>query len=148
MTIYLITPVNKKTRSTKSKKWRHERTSIEIALANEKKSRIEVVVTSFGRNNSLDEKKQEKANNSPSYRCAAIKKHWINYFKLFKTWPSLLAPSKILSKNFLCTFFMEALDVIFSLILARRLLQNGMTCATKERAKILLFFSSKQFVTH
>ena len=38
------------------------------------KSRFEVVVTSYGRNKNLDEeiKNQEKAENSPSYRCAAI----------------------------------------------------------------------------
>ena len=35
-----------------------------------------MVVTSYGRNKNLDDKikNQEKANNSPSYRCAAIKK--------------------------------------------------------------------------
>ena len=36
------------------------------------KKRSKVVVTSYGRNKNLDEKKQEKAKNSPSYRCAAI----------------------------------------------------------------------------
>ena len=42
------------------------------------KSRFEVVVTSYGRNKNRDDeinkKKQEKANNSLSYRFAAIKK--------------------------------------------------------------------------
>ena len=39
------------------------------------KSRFEVVVTSNGRNKNRDaEKKQEEANNSTRYRCAAIKK--------------------------------------------------------------------------
>ena len=42
------------------------------------KSRFEVVVTSYGRNKNLDDeiKNQEKANNSLSYRFAAIKKDW------------------------------------------------------------------------
>ena len=40
------------------------------------KSRFEVVVTSYGLNKNRDcEKNQEKANNSPSYRCADINKH-------------------------------------------------------------------------
>ena len=41
-----------------------------------KKSRFDVVVTSYGRNKNRDDeiKNQEKAINSPSYRCAAIKK--------------------------------------------------------------------------
>ena len=65
--------MNKKTRSTKSKKWRHTCNSVEIAWTNEQK----VAVTSYGRNKNHDDeikKNQEKANNSPSYRCAAIKK--------------------------------------------------------------------------
>ena len=64
--------MNKKTRSTKREKWRHTCNSVEIASTNEQK----VAVTSYGRNkNRNDEikKNQEKANNSPSYRCAAIK---------------------------------------------------------------------------
>ena len=65
--------MNKKTRSTESEKWRHTRTSVEIAWTNEKKKRFEGVVTSYGHNkNRDDEKNQEKANKSPSYRCAAI----------------------------------------------------------------------------
>ena len=45
-----------------------------------KKKQFEVVVTSYGLNKHLDEinkKKQEKANNSLSYRFAAIKKRII-----------------------------------------------------------------------
>ena len=62
--------MNKKTRSTNSEKRRHTSNSVEIAWTNEQK----VVVTSYGRNKNHDEikKNQEKANNSPSYRCAAI----------------------------------------------------------------------------
>ena len=63
--------MNKKTRSTKSEKWRHTCNSVEIAWTNEQK----VAVTSYGRNKNHDDeikKNQEKANNSPSYRCAAI----------------------------------------------------------------------------
>ena len=60
----------KKTRSTTSEKWRHTGNSVEIAWTSEQK----VAVTSYGLNKIHDdEKKQEKANNSPSYRCAAIK---------------------------------------------------------------------------
>ena len=41
-----------------------------------KKSRFDVVLTSYTCNRNLEEeiKNQEKINNSPSYRCAAIKK--------------------------------------------------------------------------
>ena len=41
-----------------------------------KNSSFEVVVTTYGRNKNRDDeiKNQEKANNSPSYRCAAINK--------------------------------------------------------------------------
>ena len=42
------------------------------------KNRFEVVVTSYGRNKNREDeikKNQEKANNSPSYRCAATKKN-------------------------------------------------------------------------
>ena len=70
--------MNKKTRSTKSEKWRHACNSVEIAWTNEQK----VAVTSYGRNkNHYDEikKNQEKANNSPSYRCAAIKNKKIEH---------------------------------------------------------------------
>ena len=69
----LITRMNKKTRSTKSERWRHACNSVEIAWTNEQK----VAVTSYGRNKNHDDeikKNQEKANNDPSYRCAAIKK--------------------------------------------------------------------------
>ena len=64
--------MNKKTRSNKSEKWRHTCNSVKIAWTNEPK----VAVTSYGRNKNHDDeikKNQEKANNSPSYRCAAIK---------------------------------------------------------------------------
>ena len=75
----LITRMNKKTRSTKSEKWRHTCNSVEIAWRNEQT----VAVTSYGRNKNHDDeikKNQEKANNSPSYRCAAINKtdNWKN----------------------------------------------------------------------
>ena len=65
--------MNKKTRSTKSEKWRHTCNSVGIAWTNEQK----MAVTSYGRNKNHDDeikKNQEKANNSLSYRCAAIKK--------------------------------------------------------------------------
>ena len=65
--------MNKKTRSTKSEKCRHTCNSVEIAWTNEQK----MAVTSYGRNKNHDDemkKNQEKANNSLSYRCAAIKK--------------------------------------------------------------------------
>ena len=50
------------------------------------KSRFEVVVTSYGRNKNRDDelKKQEKANNSLSYRCAANKKDFNFAFVLFR----------------------------------------------------------------
>ena len=52
-----------------------------------------VAVTSYGRNKNHHDKikkKQEKANNSPSYRCAAIKKH------------SRTSPDAQFKKNFHC----------------------------------------------
>ena len=75
--------MNKKTRSTKSEKWRHTCSSVEIAWTNEQK----VAVTSYDRNKNHDDeikKNQEKANNSPSYRCAAIKQT-MNGGKLLRT---------------------------------------------------------------
>ena len=46
----------------------------------QQKKRFEVTVTSYGRNKNLDKilKNQEKANNSRSYRLAAIKKDFSN----------------------------------------------------------------------
>ena len=64
--------MSKKTRSTKSEKWRHACNSVEVAWTNEQK----VAVTSYGHNKNHDEdikKNQEKANISPSYCCASIK---------------------------------------------------------------------------
>ena len=63
-----------KTRSNNSEKWRHARTSIEIARTNEQKADLKwlwrhMVEQKSRRGN----KNHEKANNSPSYRCAAIK---------------------------------------------------------------------------
>ena len=49
--------MNKTTSSTKKDIWRHARISVEIAWTNEKKSRFEVAVTSYGRNKTLDENK-------------------------------------------------------------------------------------------
>ena len=62
-----------KTHSTKSEKWSHARISVEIAWTNEQKAdlkwlRRHIVV----KNNDQGKKNQEKANNSPSYRCGAI----------------------------------------------------------------------------
>ena len=51
------------------------------------KSRFEVVVTSHGRDKNRDDeikKNQEKANISPSYRCAAIKKRECLNNRLFE----------------------------------------------------------------
>ena len=48
--------MNKKTRSTKSEKWRHTFDSVEIAWTNEQK----VAVTSYGRNKNHDEIKKTK----------------------------------------------------------------------------------------
>ena len=42
-----------KTRSTKSEKWRHTRTSVEITWTNEQKA--DLVVTSYGRNKNHDD---------------------------------------------------------------------------------------------
>ena len=65
--------MNKKTRSNKSEKWRHTCNSVENAWTNEQK----VAATLYGRNKNHDDeikKNKKKANNSPSYRCAAINK--------------------------------------------------------------------------
>ena len=47
--------MNKKTRSTKSEKWRHACNSVEIAWTNEQK----VAVTSYGRNKNHDDETKE-----------------------------------------------------------------------------------------
>ena len=79
--------MNKKTRSTKSEKWPHACSSLEIAWTNEQK----VAVTSYGRNKNLDNKKnQEKADNKPSYRCAAIKKT-----EPYKSWARIQRTEKL-----------------------------------------------------
>ena len=67
--------MNKKTRSTENEKWRHERTSVEIAWTNEQKEDLKwlwrhMVVKKSRRRN---KKNKEKSKNSPSYRWAAIK---------------------------------------------------------------------------
>ena len=55
--------MNKKTRSTKSEKWRHTCNSVKIAWTNEQK----VAVTSYGRNkNHDDEIKKHSRKNSGS----------------------------------------------------------------------------------
>ena len=80
--------MNKKTRSTKSEKWRHTCNSVEIAWTNEQK----VAVTPYGRNKNHDDeikKNQEKANNSPSYRCAAINKRKDKLTEIFPTTKSV-----------------------------------------------------------
>ena len=60
MTKDLITRIHKKTRCTKSEKWRRARNSVEIAWTNEQKA--DVIVTSYGRNKNLDD---ELKNSSP-----------------------------------------------------------------------------------
>ena len=118
--------MNKKTRSTKSEKWRHTCNSVEIAWTNEQK----VAVTSYGRNKNHDDeikKNQEKANNSPSYRCAAINQTsslgmgslWQNmssqfllvsellqFFKIFWIFPAKIASKKL--EKFLNRKILEA----------------------------------------
>ena len=79
-----------------SEKWRHARNSVEIAWTNEQK----VAMTSYGRNKNHDDeirKNQEKANNSPSYRCAAIKNVWTDLKK--KTAPQYNSNSLNCKKN-------------------------------------------------
>ena len=72
MTKKLITRINKKIRPIKRENWRHARTSVEIAWKIEQKSDLKWL-TSYDCNKNLDDeiKNQEKANSSPSYRCAA-----------------------------------------------------------------------------
>ena len=68
--------MNKKTRSTKNEKWRHTRTSAEIAWTNKQKSDW-VVVTSYARNKNRDDEinkniaGQVLTNNSKNFR-------WLN----------------------------------------------------------------------
>ena len=67
--------MNKK-RVAKVKKWRPTGTSDDIAWANEQKADLkwlwrQMVVTKIA----TEQKNQEKSNNSPSYRFAAINKH-------------------------------------------------------------------------
>ena len=91
--------MNKKTRSTKSEKWRHTCNSVEIAWTNEQK----VAVTSYGRTKKSwwrNKKNQEKANNSPSYRCAAIKKLVLLYLIKAKITTHFSKNLKTERKNF------------------------------------------------
>ena len=53
--------MNKKSRSTKSEKWRHTCNSVEIALTNEQK----VAVTSYGRNKNHDDEIKKHSRTSP-----------------------------------------------------------------------------------
>ena len=53
--------MNKKTRSTKSEKWRHTCNSVEIAWTNEQK----VAVTSYGRNKNHDDEMKKKTKRRP-----------------------------------------------------------------------------------
>ena len=53
--------MNKKTRATKSEKWRHTCNSIEIAWTNEQK----VAVTSYGRNKNQDDEIKNIAGRMP-----------------------------------------------------------------------------------
>ena len=69
--------MNKTIDSAKSENWRHARTStsVEIAWTNEQKADLwlwhHIVVTKIF--TAKWKKKQDKANNSPRYGCAAIK---------------------------------------------------------------------------
>ena len=53
--------MHKKTRSTKSEKWRHTCNSVEIALKNEQK----VDVTSYDRNKNHDDQNKKKTKRKP-----------------------------------------------------------------------------------
>ena len=53
--------MNKRTRSTKSEKWRHTCNSVEIAWTNEQK----VAVTSYGRNKNHDDEIKKHSRSSP-----------------------------------------------------------------------------------
>ena len=69
-----------------SEKWRHARTSVEIAWTNEQKEWFEMVVASYGCNKKLDKiKNQKKANISPSYQWGAIKNRYKNAAREPKT---------------------------------------------------------------
>ena len=108
--------MNKKIRSTKSEKWRHACNSVEIAWTNEQT----VGVTSYGRNKNHDDeikKNQEKANNSLSDRCAAIK-------KLRKKWSEVINNFKKLVnfKKVLCLFNRKHIPI------AKHQLDNSHAC--------------------
>ena len=64
--------MNKKTRSTKSKKWRHTCNSVEIAWTNEQK----VAVTSYGRNKNHDDEIKNIAGQVLTYNSKNF--HWLN----------------------------------------------------------------------
>ena len=80
--------MNKKTRFTKSEERRHTGTSVEIAWTNEQQADLKclwrhMVATKIA---TMKQKNQETANNSPSYRCAAIKKIGPNSKNLETNW--------------------------------------------------------------
>ena len=64
--------MNKKTRSTKSEKWRHTCNSVEIAWTNEQK----VAVTSYGRNKNHDDEIKNIAGQVLTYNSKNF--HWLN----------------------------------------------------------------------
>ena len=64
--------MNKKTRSTKSEKWRHTCNSVEIAWTNEQK----VSVTSYGRNKNHDDEIKNIAGQVLTYNSKNF--HWLN----------------------------------------------------------------------
>ena len=64
--------MNKKTRSTKSEKWRHTCNSVENAWTNEQK----VAVTSYGRNKNHDDEKKNIAGQVLTYNSKNF--HWLN----------------------------------------------------------------------
>ena len=64
--------MNKKTRSTKSEKWRHTCNSVEIAWTNEQK----VAVTSYGRNKNHDDEIKNIAGQVLTYNSKNFQ--WLN----------------------------------------------------------------------
>ena len=75
--------MNKKTRSTKSEKWRHTCNSVEIAWTNEQK----VAVTSYGRNKNHDDEIKKHSRISPDvqFKEFALTKQKMDYEWIEKT---------------------------------------------------------------
>ena len=85
--------MNKKTRSTKSEKWRHACNSVEIAWTDEQK----VAVTSYGRNKNHDDEIKKTKRRPIIAPAIAVRLLKINIKIIAKTLEALTTRAKIIA---------------------------------------------------